>query len=322
MNSVLCSVATRGRYHTTLPLTLNAIINQTKKVDKLIIFDDNDEPQDMRKELVYSYFFQMLDIKGIKWEWLFANKKGQHHIHQIANTMGFDWVWRVDDDAIPEPNVLQNLFNYTHKNVGAIGGAILTPPFQFESFKPTGKIENINTEPNIQWSFIHKVKEVEHLHCSFLYKAGVHDYNLGLSRVAHREETLFTYGLFKKSYKILAVPNANTWHFKNPNGGIRSETNQALYEQDETLFNNLINYSDKKIVILNCGMGDHVVFTHVLPEIKNAEIFTCYPDIVPGRSIAEARQLFGNIDPWSIYIKMHQWKWKGSLEDAYRKMYL
>jgi len=322
VNSVLCSVATRGRYHTTLPLTLNAIINQTKKVDKLIIFDDNDEPQDMRKELVYSYFFQMLDIKGIKWEWLFANKKGQHHIHQIANTMGFDWVWRVDDDAIPEPNVLQNLFNYTHKNVGAIGGAILTPPFQFESFKPTGKIENINTEPNIQWSFIDKVKEVEHLHCSFLYRAGGHDYNLGLSRVAHREETLFTYGLFKKGYKILVVPNANTWHFKNPNGGIRSETNQALYEQDENLFNNLINYSDKKIVILNCGMGDHVVFTHVLPKIKNAEVFTCYPDIVPGRSIAEARQLFGNIDQWSIYIKMHQWKWKGSLEDAYRKMYL
>jgi GT2 family glycosyltransferase len=322
VDKVLCSVATRGRYQTTLPLTLNAIINQTKKVDKLIIFDDNDEPQDMRSELVYSYFFQMLDIKGIQWEWLYAQKKGQHHIHQMANTMGFDWVWRVDDDAIPEPNVLQTLFNYTSKKVGAVGGAILTPPLQFESFKPTGKIENINTEPNIQWSFIHKVKEVEHLHCSFLYRAGVHDYNTGLSRVAHREETLFTYGLYLKGYKILAVPNAVSWHLKNPNGGIRSETNQKLYEQDELVFRNTITYKDKKIVVLNCGMGDHIVFKNVMPNITNAEVFTCYPDIVPGRSIAEARALFGDIDQWNIYRKMAQWKWTDSLENAYRKMYL
>ena len=322
MDKVLCSVATRGRYQTTLPLTLNAIINQTKKVDKLVIFDDNDEPQDMRKELVYSYFFQMLDIKGIQWEWIYAHKKGQHHIHQMANTMGFDWVWRVDDDAIPEPNVLQTLFNYTSKKVGAVGGAILTPPLRFESFRPTGKIENIDTEPNIQWSFIYKVKEVEHLHCSFLYRAGVHDYNTGLSRVAHREETLFTYGLYLKGYKILAVPNAVSWHLKNPNGGIRSETNQKLYEQDELIFRNTIAYKDKKIVVLNCGMGDHIVFSHVMPDITNAEVFTCYPDIVPGRSIAEAKVLFGDIEQWNIYRKMAQWKWTDNLENAYRKMYI
>ena len=322
MDKVLCSVATRGRYHTTLPLTLNAIINQTKKVDKLIIFDDNDEPQDMRKELIYSYFFQMLDIKGIQWEWLYAAKKGQHHIHQMANTMGFDWVWRVDDDAIPEPNVLQTLFNYTSKKVGAVGGSILTPPLRFEEFKPTGKVENIDTESNVQWAFIYKVKEVEHLHCSFLYRAGVHDYNLGLSRVAHREETLFTYGLHLKGYKILAVPNAVSWHLKNPNGGIRSETNQKLYEQDELIFRNTLVYKDKKIVVLNCGMGDHIVFKHIMPYIKNAEIFTCYPEIVPGRSIGEARALFGDIDQWSIYKKMAEWKWTDSLENAFRKLYL
>ena len=322
MDKVLCSVATRGRYQTTLPLTLNAIINQTKKVDKLIIFDDNDEPQDMRNELVYSYFFQMLDIKGIQWEWLYAHKKGQHHIHQMANTMGFDWVWRVDDDAIPEPNVLQTLFNYTSKKVGAVGGAILTPPLQFEGFKPTGKIENINTEPNIQWSFIHKVKEVEHLHCSFLYRAGVHDYNLGLSRVAHREETLFTYGLYLKGYTILAAPHANTWHLKNPQGGIRSETNQQLYQHDELIFRNTLAYKDKKIVVLNCGMGDHIVFKNVMPDITNAEVFTCFPDIVPGRPISEAMSLFGDIDQWSIYKKMAEWNWTDSLEKAFRKLYL
>jgi hypothetical protein len=43
---------------------------------------------------------------------------------------------------------------------------------------------------------------------------------------------------------------------------------------------------------------------------------------VPGKSIAEAHQLFGDLDTWNIYIKMYQWKWKDSLENAYRKLYL
>ena len=71
---------------------------------------------------------------------------------------------------------------------------------------------------------------MEHLHCSFLYRAGVYDYNLGLSRVAHREETLFTYGLHKKGYVVMVVPNANSWHLKNPEGGIRAETKKELYD--------------------------------------------------------------------------------------------
>lgn len=324
MDKILCSVATRGRYHTTLPLVLSAIINQTRLPNKLVIFDDNDEPQDMRTELAYSYFFQMLDLKGIKWEWLFAHKKGQHHIHQMANTMGYKWVWRVDDDAIPEPNVLENLYRIATKidNVGAIGGAILTPPLVFDTSKSTGKIADIDKEPNIQWNHIENIVEVEHLHCSFLYRAGIHDYNLGLSRVAHREETLFTYGLAQKGYKILVVSDAVTWHFKNPQGGIRSETQQGMYEHDEKIFRNIVGNSGNNIVVLNSGLGDHIVFSRILPEISNPVVFTCYPEIVSGKSIAEATALFGDLDQWNIYKKMAQWNWTGSLEDAYRKLYL
>lgn len=323
MNKVLCSVATRGRYFTTLPLTLNAIINQTQKPDKLVIFDDNDEPQDMRKELVYSYFFQMLDIKGIAWEWRYAAKKGQHYSHQTANTMGFDWVWRVDDDAIPEPNVLENLFKWTKiGNVGAVGGSILTPPNLPDTSQVTGLIDKIDQEPNVQWNFINERMDVDHLHCSFLYRAGVVDYNLGLSRVAHREETLFTYGLKSKGYRILAVPKANTWHMKNPQGGIRSETSQSMYAHDELIFRNILNVRDQTIVVLNCGLGDHIVFSKVLPKIKNPLVFTCYTEVVPGRSIAEAQSLFGNIDQWNIYKKMDEWHWTQSLEKAFERMYL
>jgi len=322
MSKVLCSVATRGRYFTTLPLVLNAIINQTRPVDKLIVFDDNDEPKDMRKEMIYQYFFQMLDIKGIPWEWQFAEKKGQHHIHQRANLMGYEWVWRVDDDAIPEPNVLENLVKQIGDDVGAVGGSVLTPPYMPDTSDVSGTIDKINDEPNIQWGVIKDVKNVEHLHCSFIYRAGVCDYNLGLSRVAHREETLFTWHLHRKGYKIVVVPNAVTWHMKNPDGGIRSETKKELYDHDEYIFRNTLAYKDKTVVVLNCGMGDHLVFSHILPEIKNAELFTCYPEIVPGKSIAEAQHLFGDIEQYNIYGKMDRWKWKDSLENAYRKLYL
>ena len=322
MPKILCSVATRGRYFTTLPLVLNAIINQTKLPDKLVIFDDNDEPQDMRKEFMYNYFFHMLQLKGVEWQWLFAEKKGQHHIHQQANRAGYDWVWRVDDDAVPECNVLENLAKHIADDVGAIGGAVLTPPNLFDTSKSTGKIEDIDKEPNIQWNFINTLKEVEHLHCTFLYRAGVHDYNLGLSRVAHREETLFTWGLFNRGYKILAVPNAVTWHMKNPQGGIRSESRQEMFMHDEQIFRNILAHKDKTIVVLNNGLGDHIVFKHVLPDVKNAEVFGCYPEILPCRSIAEAQHLFGDLEPYNVYAKMAQWKWTGTLEDAYRKLYV
>ena len=322
MPKILCSISTRGRYHSTLPLALQAIIHQTRQVDKLIIFDDNDQPQDMRKELIYSHYFQIMDAKGIHWEWQYAGKKGQHHNHQIANRMGFDWVWRIDDDAIPEPNVLENLVKHIAPNVGAIGGSVFTMPCDTNYNNATGHIDLIDKEPNIQWGTITKIQEVDHLHCTFLYRAGIHDYNTGLSRVAHREETLFTYGLRQKGFKILAVPDAVTWHLKNPQGGIRSENNQDLFFHDERIFRNILAARGKTIVVLNCGMGDHVVFSRVLPKVKNPWVFTCYPEIVAGEPIAKAEQLFGSLEQFNVYAWMDKNKWKQSIELAFERMYL
>ena len=320
MPSVLCSISTRGRTHSTLPMALQAIINQTRKPDKLVIFDDNDDPQDLRSDPIYVQLFRMLDAKEIAWEWLFAGKKGQHHNHQIANWMGYEWVWRVDDDALPEPNVLQNLLKHAAPNVGGVGGSVFTPPHKFEG-EATGKIDNIYVEPNPQWMPIKKTKEVDHLHCTFLYRAGVYDYNLGLSRVGHREETLFTFGLRKKGYNLLIVPNAVTWHLKAPSGGIRMDSTETMFTHDEQIFRNTMAFKDHTIVVLNSGMGDHLVFSHVLPAIKNPIVFGCYPEIVPSKSIAEAQSLFGDIEMFNVYGKMARWNWKSSLEDAYRKLY-
>lgn len=317
---ILASISTRGRYDTTLPMSIQAVINQTLKVDKLIIFDDNDEPKDMREVQHYQYLFHIMDLKGIAWEWRYALKKGQHHNHQMANTMGYEWVWRVDDDCIPEPNVLENLLKHTSPTVGAVAGSILTPPYASVG-GATGKIADIYSEQNLQWNPIPAVKEVDHLHCSFLYRAGVYDYNLGLSRVAHREETIFTYGLKQKGYQLLLVPDATTWHLKNKHGGIRTEQ-EGLFIHDEKIFQNFIGLDGKTIVVLDNGLGDHIVFKHVLPLIKDPVVFSCYNDIIPGRSIQEAKDMFGSIDHYNIYRKMDEWHWTGSLEDAFRKMYL
>lgn len=327
MNKILCSISTKGRYHTFLPLAIQSVINQTRKVDLLIIYDDNNEPIDVRELPVYQQLFKVMDLKGIKWEWLFAEKKGQHFNHQKANERatreGYDFVWRVDDDNAADPTVLENLERnmLVEDNVGAVGGAILTPNWDTSPRKATGKINDIDHESNIQWGIINKVKQVEHLHCSFLYRAGVHDYNLALSKVAHREETLFTYGLHNKGYKLFVIPDTITWHFKSDTGGIRSTNNKELYDSDEKIFRNLLNLQDNTIVVLDCGMGDHIVFKHVLPYIKNPIVYSCYPEIIPGKSIQEARNMFGDIDGYNIYKKMDEWKWNQSLEKAYRKLY-
>lgn len=319
IQSVLCSISTRGRYETTLPLAIQSVLNQSRLPNKLVIFDDNDEPRDMREVQVYQYLFMLLDHKGIEWEWIFAERKGQHYNHQRANKMGYEWVWRLDDDTVAEPNVLGQLIIAAEEdNVGAVGGAVLTPPFDL-NLTATGKIENIYDEPNLQWSYIRKTRqEVDHLHCSFLYRAGVHDYDLRLSRVAHREETLFTYGLKRMGYRLLLVPVV-TWHLKNRDGGIRDGVRE-LFEHDERIFRETLGL-EQTPVVLDCGMGDHVVFKHVLPLIKNPVVFSCYPEIVPGKSIEEAKQRFGNLDRFNIYRWMDANQWTGSLEEAFKHLY-
>ena len=316
---ILCSISTRGRYETSLPMAIQSVISQSLVPDHLVIFDDNDEPIDLRENQVYQYLFEMLNSKGISWQVIYGKKQGQHYNHQIANTMGYEWVWRVDDDTIPEPNVLETLYNHTSPTVGAVGGSILTPPFS-PVVGSTGKIEDIY-EQSIQWDYIREKKSVDHLHCSFLYRAGIHDYVLSLSRAAFREETLFTYGLKQRGYEIFVVPDAITWHLKNKNGGVRTEQYE-MFQRDDYIFNNFMEFKDNTIVILDCGLGDHIVMKHVLPEIKNPIVFSCYPNVIPGRSIQEAYDRFGSIEQFNIYKKMDEWKWTKSLEEAFRKYYV
>ena len=117
------------------------------------------------------------------------------------------------------------------------------------------------------------------------------------------------------------MPDAITWHLKNPQGGIRSENNQDLFSHDEQIFRNILAARDKTVVVLNCGMGDHVVFSHVLPKVKSPWVFSCYPDIVPGEPIAKAQALFGSLEEFNVYAWMDMNKWTASIQSAFERMY-
>jgi len=332
LTTVLAYLNTYNRWETTLPMTILSIINQTYKPDKFIIFDDAKEPKDFRTMEHYMYLFKLMDQKGIRWEVVNGQKKGAHHNHEIANMMGFDYAWFLDDDHAAEPTCLEELMKEMKDGVGAVAGIILQPPAGPLPVNAMNIISDLNL-PNIQWfTWTGPPREVEHIYSSYLHRCGIVHYNLGLSSVAFRGETMFTHSLFLKGYKLLVTPKAITWHFQAL-GGIHNGQKKDNWDHDEIIFRNwlLMQRRGEKFIIIDGGLGDHIVFKKVLPEIymkhgkNNIKLAVCYPELFKDdnvMSIAYAKSIVGDSPDDSIYGWMWKNNWKGELIDAYRARYL
>jgi GT2 family glycosyltransferase/cephalosporin hydroxylase len=323
---VLCFIATKNRYFSTLPLTLQSIAMQTIKPDRLIIYDDNLDADriDLRGNETYRYLFEMMDLYKIKWEIMFGLKLGQHHGHQISNKRGYKFVWRLDDDEIAEPDSLEKLLSHMKDDVGAVGGVVLTKGYGGEY---STKIEDIWSKANIQWSMGNKVIEVDHLHSTFLYRANIADYNLDLSPVAHREETMFTHDLKEKGYKIIVDQNIIIHHLKQQSTGIRSHNNEWFYKHDEKLFLKKMESWGYKLINLNSGLGDHYAFLNILPALKKKYkrliIGACFPEVFkdhPDITLLHISQS-EPINDENIYKWMWDNNWKESIAKAYATYY-
>lgn len=345
--TVTAYITSKDRYYTTLPMAISSIINQTVLPQKLIIFLDG-EHVDLRENSIYKNLLALIEYKGIAWELLFSLQKGQVHNHQYMSQLATtDWIWRLDDDCIAENNVLETLLKHTEDNtVGAVATVVIDPksvsmlpPFASNSIRDVS-----NNVPNIQW-FKHPtndVKDVEHLYSSFLYRktAGSHGYCTQLSPVGHREETIFTYEMKRKGWKLLVDPSAITWHVREPIGGIRAYNNPEYFDHDEKIFVEkmrewkLIESPNYKLIILDNGLGDHFAFKSVLPEIRTANpdkkiiIAVCYPKVFEDEkditiiSIEDAKRMVPNIEQYNVYKFCWEKNWDKSILDAYRGLYL
>jgi GT2 family glycosyltransferase len=341
---VTATVSTRGRYFTTLPMCLLSIAMQTRPPDHLIIFDDNDAEKriDLREIPEYYNIFAMLDRKRVKWEVIFGEGKGQVKNHQKALTASpHGLIWRLDDDNMPEHDVLETLMRYMKPGVGAVGGLVLDPKNDTTPNRhASNKIEDIYLGLNEQWfrpASEYDAKQVDHLYSTFLFRisASPNGYNMTLSKVGHREETIFTYEMKLNGYDVLLTPKCVTWHMCNPQGGIRDNTKEEMWKGDEAVF--ALKLREWKtsptrptVIVLNNGIGDHYAFKSVLPEIRkkhaNLTIAATYPDVfhdvdVPLISIADAIRMFGDLSRWDVYGFMTSHSWNRSIAEAFRKMY-
>jgi len=321
--SVLCCISTKDRYFTTLPLAISSIISQTVVPDELVIFDDG-EHKDLRNEELYVHLFRTLDAKNIKWKVDFGQRIGQHHNHERSNMMGYDLVWRIDDDEVAAPDVLEKLLkHFRDPKIGAVGGAVITPGG--ETPGGTNRIVDLLDTPNLQWSRGSGSFEVEHLYSSFLYRANKAHYCLELSPVAHREETLFSHELMLAGYRLIVDKSAVTYHYRSSTGGIRDHKDKTMFDWDERIFVRKMESWGYKMVSLDCGLGDHFAFLHSLPKLiekyKRVIVGCCYPEVfedyvdkikmMPVGAIQNVVQI-GNIYRW-----MTENNWKGNLMEAF-----
>jgi hypothetical protein len=326
-NRILVSVCTRGRYQDYLSMSLMSLALQTRKPDHVRVYDDNNNPKDLRENKVYWYLFNLFAQKGIGFDVVFGQKKGQHFNDHLANHSGFDLIFRFDDDEIAEPDCLEKLEAQMTDDVGAVGCLVLKPPYYKLPDGADNKIDDLGLQ-NIQWFEFEGVREVEHLHSSFLYRAGIVDFDLRLSQVSFRGETMFSHSLFLKGYKLLVEPKARIYHFQAPGGCRTVEEDlkrQELYNHDQFLFEKWLEFkkSGKKIYVLNGGLGDNYMFRQAITPESDALIATCYPDVFPEYkviSIAEA-ELLVDIKDYDVYIWCSRNNWTGHLIDAYKKMY-
>lgn len=276
MPHITATIATRGRYDSTLPMALSAVLSQTRTPDQILLIDDNPEGQrvDIGKHPVLG---QLLSSCAARCETVVVRglEKGPQHNHEQARIEAKELVWRVDDDETPEPRVLEILEAalIADPKLGAVAGLVPVPPLKTNPHASSAA-ENICWAANAQWfawpglSFVH----AGHLHSSYLYRKQAAQYRLDLSPVGHREETFHSMQIAANGWGLGILPAARTWHFRQPTGGIRSHADADAYKRDERLFMTWLKTQPIKWrhfvqVVAGHGLGDKFALLEAMPAI-------------------------------------------------------
>jgi GT2 family glycosyltransferase len=93
---------------------LSALLNQTRKPDSIIIMDNastDGTPEMLKKEFLRKKIFDYVRLKTNT-----GGAGGFHYGMKRAYEKGFDWIFGMDDDAIPFKDSIENFFKNKTKN--------------------------------------------------------------------------------------------------------------------------------------------------------------------------------------------------------------
>jgi glycosyltransferase involved in cell wall biosynthesis len=340
-SKITVSISTKDRYD-ILHMCLMSIFNQTYKPKEVLIYDDG-ECKDLRDNYIYKKIFQCFDNNDIAWRVLEGAKKGQIHNHQSSlEDATTEWIYRVDDDNILAPDVLEKLLPYTEDpELGAVGPVVIHPESILTEDCTSPKLQDCFFKYACQLAPFSGVKDVEHLYSTFLIrkKAAAHGYPLYLSKIAHHEETIFSYEMFRRGWKLKVIGDAYAYHFRAPSGGIRCESDKTLWDNDALLLREKmkewnVKVEDFALMVNFHAIGDHFIMKSIIEEFraKNAGkrivIGAIYPGIffdvadIDIISVNSALTLSGKkSEDFDIYKWCYENNWKGHLKDAFRTVY-
>lgn len=360
---VLVDICTRGRYRTTLPLCIQSVLMQSVLPREVRVYCDDDPGFDIGKDPTYQRLRMLAETKGASIMFVPGSQQGQVRGHEAARkhalSAGIRYVWRIDDDDVAEPDVLARLLRLCHGGIIAAAGSVVDPASPGAGHKGDPTLDGL-FGPNLQWSVGDGVVEADHLHSTFVYVAEKSPpYRGDLSIVGHREETFFTMDM-RKNHRMVIDRGAVTWHLRGETGGIRSETDMALWEADEAKFREYlksyqivrveparIQKSRGKPVVrfnLNFGMGDHIMALRAFENISNSlldkhcVLYVCHnvafdkywKRLADSQGISYEIKSVGDgiaelgqkgFDEISVYWWMIWHNWRGHVIDAMVKAY-
>jgi len=337
--TVTVEISTLNRYFTTLPMAIASVATQTRKPDKLVLYDDG-EQNELRGVSPYTELFHLLQDAGIPFETFKTPRLGlaANHQHALENCTT-DFLLRVDDDHILEPDIIEKLLKVMEdETVGAVAPLVLQPGHIAPLPKGVeGKVEDIFNGTNLQW-FVDgdRLRDVEHLYSCYLFrvKAGreVGGYPK-LTNVSFREDSWFSMKLKRAGYKLIVDPTITVWHLQQSTGGVRTFNDGSLWAQDDAKFREWlascgVEDNSPKLVVLDAGIGDHFAALSILPQLKEIHkerglvLAVSHEGIfddqdIPIISIAEAQQRLGaRFSDSNLYAWMARNNWKRPMTEA------